>query len=200
MAPTWKKISFAADVIANTLLSAQSVCVAIDSGVPTKITLDASHVLARIAGDIVAADKADLLAMLGLEDGADVTDAGNVETAGAIMESIFQKVGDLIVGHDNGEVVLLQTAALEADAGRYLKVGPLDVLEWAPVTAGAGDFMADGSVPMTGHLHFAGKQAIDMIIQNVANKAAVDGYAAPHVGKPLFAVTGTAVYFCTVSA
>lgn len=71
-------------------------------------------------------------------------------------------------------------------------------LKWAAVST--GDFYADGSVPMTGDLDFDGNEATDMIIQQVANEAAVAAYATPVVGKVLFATSELTLHICTVAA
>ena len=71
-------------------------------------------------------------------------------------------------------------------------------LEWA--ATGAGDFLADGTVPMTGDLNFAENQALDMIIHNVADAAALAALANPTIGKIAFQVDELAFYGCTVAA
>ena len=50
------------------------------------------------AGDIEEITPANVRTMLNVEDGADVTDATNVTSAGAVMKSIIDTKGDLIVG------------------------------------------------------------------------------------------------------
>ena len=201
MTVQWRKLAYSTDVVNNSLLTANSVCVAITNGIPAPISMTASTILARLAsGDIVAASVANILTLLNVEAAADVTDATNVAAAGAVMESDFTKAGDLVVGSGSGTATVLKTAGGNADVGKFLKVGALDVLEWAAVSAGAGDFMKDGSVAMTGNLDFDNKQGVDLIIQTVANEAAVAGYADPKVGKILFATSELTLHICTVQA
>ena len=71
-------------------------------------------------------------------------------------------------------------------------------IKWA--ATGTGDFLADGSVPMTGNLDFDEHQALDMVIQQVADEAAVAAYATPVVGKVLFATSELTLHICTVAA
>ena len=51
--------------------------------------------------------KAEVLTLLNVEDGADVTDATNVNAAGAIMHSDLGTKGDLAVGDGAGDVTIL---------------------------------------------------------------------------------------------
>jgi hypothetical protein len=53
------------------------------------ITLSSSNLLGNFGAGIAAQSKASTLAFLNVEDGADVTDATNVNAAGAVMESDF---------------------------------------------------------------------------------------------------------------
>jgi len=71
-------------------------------------------------------------------------------------------------------------------------------MKWA--ATGSGDFLADGTVAMTGDLDFAGNEAKDVVIQQVADEAAVAAYASPVVGKVLFATSELTFHICTVAA
>ena len=114
----------------------------------------------------------------------------------AVLKTMFTTKGDLAaataastparlgVGTD-GQVL---TADAASDAG----------VKWA--VTGTGDLLADGSVPMTGDFDFAGQEAKDMVIQQVANEAAVAAYASPVVGKVLFATAELTFHICTVAA
>ena len=113
-----------------------------------------------------------------------------------VTKAMFTTKGDLAaataastparlgVGSD-GQVL---TADAASDAG----------MKWA--VTGTGDLLADGSVPMTGDFDFAGQEAKDMVIQQVANEAAVAAYASPVVGKVLFATAELTFHVCTVAA
>ena len=114
----------------------------------------------------------------------------------ALLKSVFTTKGDLAaatavntparlgVGSD-GQVL---TADAASGAG----------MKWS--ATGTGDLLADGSVPMTADFDFAGHGAKDMVIQQVANEAAVAAYASPVVGKVLFATSELTLHVCTVAA
>lgn len=192
---TWKKLAFDDDVVKKDLFNAYTVLAADTDNTPAALTVNASTIVGRKAtGGIVALTKEDVLTILNVEDGADVTDATNVSAAGALMESDIVGAGDLIVGvaEDTAGILSIGTA------GQVLKVNSsATALEWAEGTSGDGDFKADGSVPMTGDLDFAGNAAKDMTIQNVANESAVTSYASPVVAKMLYALSEGTLHICT---
>lgn len=113
-----------------------------------------------------------------------------------VLESDFTAAGDLIVGSGVGTASVL-------NIGTSLQIlrtnSDATALEWADAPAG-GDFMADGSVAMTGDLDFNDNEATDMVIQQVANEAAVAAYASPVVGKVLFATSESTLHICTSAA
>ncbi|MCK9431612.1 MAG: hypothetical protein M0R00_01475 [Candidatus Omnitrophica bacterium] len=200
MAATWKKVAYASDVMANTVANANSVLYAVDDNTPAALAMAASTMVARLAsGDIVAATVTEIRTLLNVENGADVTDATNVAAAGAIMESDIAAKGDLIVGTADDTAAILT----KGDAGQVLTVGGVGAsgLEWkTPAAPGDGDFKADGTVAMTGNLDFDNHQAVDMMIQAVANEAAVAGYADPQLGKLLWATSELTLHICTAVA
>ena len=198
MAVTWKKLAYESDVVLKTDFNAYSILYADTDNTPTALTVGASTVVGRKAsGGIAALTKAELLAILNVEDGADVTDATNVAGAGAVMESDFTAAGDLLVGTGESTATILP----KGSASQVLRVKTDGTtLEWASVPTGTGDFLADGTVAMTGDLQFAGNHAKDMVIQEVANEAAVAAYAAPVLGKVLFATSEKTLHICTSAA
>lgn len=113
-----------------------------------------------------------------------------------VLESDFTAAGDLIVGSGVGTATVLNIGTslqiLRTNSGAT-------ALEWADPPAG-GDFMANGSVAMTGDLDFNDNEATDMVIQQVANEAAVAAYASPVVGKVLFATSELTLHICTSAA
>lgn len=197
MAVTWKKLAYETDVITKATLDANEVMVAITASTPGGIALAASQMIGRKAsGDIVALSAADIREIINVESGADVTDAANVASAGAVMESDFTAKGDLIIGTGSGTAAVLDVGSngqvLTADSTQTTGT------KWATV-AGTGDFLADGTVAMTGDLDFGDNEAKDVIIQQVANEAAVAAYATPVVGKILFATSELSFHICTVA-
>lgn len=198
MAVTWKKLAYESDVITKATLGANEVMVAITSATPDGIALAASQVIGRKStGDICALAAADILTIIGVESGADVTDATNVASAGAVMESDFTAKGDMVIGSGVGTAAVLTVGTngqvLTADSTQATGA------KWSTV-AGTGDFLANGTVAMTGDLDVNEHQVLDMVVQQVANEAAVAAYATPVVGKILFATSELSFHVCTVAA
>jgi hypothetical protein len=193
---TWKSLAYAEDVIANSLADANSVLYAVSDNTPAALAMGASTILARLAaGNIVAATPAEIRTLLSVEENADVTDATNVAAAGAVMESDYTAKGDLIIGSGAGTAVVFSVGA----NGKMLFADSTQVsgVKWDTAPAGGlGDFLADGSVPMTGDLDFAGHKAKDMALQNVADATARAALTAV-LGKICFQVDTTTAYICT---
>jgi hypothetical protein len=95
-----------------------------------------------------------------------------------VLEADYTAKGVIIAGSGVGAATALEvgtnTHVLTADSTEPTG------MKWAAV--GGGDFMADGSVPMTGDLDFAGNQAKDAVIHTVADETAETGLTAV-VGK-----------------
>lgn len=113
-----------------------------------------------------------------------------------ITKALMTAKGDLLAASAASTPAALaigaNTHVLTADDGEVTG------MKWA--ATGTGDFLADGTVAMTGDLDFAGHQAKDVIIQQVADEAAVAAYASPVVGKVLFATSELTFWICTVAA
>ena len=116
-------------------------------------------------------------------------------TDDAVLKAMFTTKGDLAAATEASTPARLGVGAnaqvLTADSGEATG------MKWATPTT--GDFKADGTVAMTGDLNFAGNKAKDMVIQQVANEAAVVAYASPVVGKVLFATAELTFHICTVA-
>jgi hypothetical protein len=114
-----------------------------------------------------------------------------------VLEADYTAKGVIIVGTGVGAATALTVGTnnyvLTADSGEASGV------KWAAV-AGTGDFKADGTVPMTGNLDVNEHQVLDMVIQQVANEAAVAAYATPVVGKVLFATSELTLHICTAAS
>lgn len=191
---TWKSVAYADDVIAKTLLDANTVLYATVDNTPAALAMGASTILARLAaGNIVAATPTELRTLLNVEDGADVTDATNVAAAGAVMESDYTAKGGIIVGTGVGTASMLAVGT----NGYILTADSLEAtgVKWG-VAGGTGDFKADGTVPMTGNLQFAGHEADNMVLDTVANETARLALTAV-VGKVCFQVDTLTPYICT---
>ena len=171
MAVTWKKLAYEEDVVLKTLFDAHSVLAAVDDNIPAAVTITEQTVLGRLTGgNIAAIDAANLRSLANVEDGADVTDATNVEAAGAIMETDIDAKGDLIVGSAANTATILPVGT----EGQVLKVGANSVLGWATDEG-------DVAFPETA---------------NETTMLALD----PVLGKGCFRVDELAPYVCTVIA
>jgi len=198
MAVTWKKLAYENDVILKSVADANSVLYAVSDNTPAALVMGASTIVARLAaGNIVAATPTELRTLINVEDGADVTDATNVATAGAVMESDYTTKGGIIVGTGVGTAGMLAASGTD---GFVLTYDSAEVTGTKWAAAGVGDFLADGTVAMTGDLDFDDNSPVDMIIQTVANEAAVAAYANPDVGKILFATSELSLHICTSAA
>ena len=194
---TWKKLAYEEDVVLKSLFDAQSIIAAVSDNTPAAVTVAEQTIVGRITGgNIDDLSATQVRTLINVEDGADVTDATNVASAGAVMESDYSAKGVLIVGTGVGAAGALSAGtnghALVADSGEVTG------LKYAAVAS--GDFKADGSVPMTGALDFAEQQAKDMIIHTVADATARDALANPTVGKLAFQTDTLAAYICTSAA
>ena len=209
MAVTWKKLAYEEDVVLKSLFNANTILAAAEDDTPAALEVAASSIVGRKAtGGIVALTAAELLAILGVESGADVTDATNVAGAGAVMESDFTAQGDLIVGSGVGTAVVLG----KGTAGQVLSVGGEGTsgLQWAdPGTpaAHAASHKNSGSDELllhelgepTGAVAINGQQLTDHVIHTVATQTAREALAAV-VGKIVFQTDVLAPYICTVAA
>lgn len=198
MAATWKKLAYEADCVLKSLFDAQSIIAAVSDNTPVAVTVGEQTIVGRkTGGNIAALSAAEVLAIIGVESGADATDATNVAAAGAVMESDYTAKGMIIIGTGVGTAAGLASST----NGYVLTLDSAEVtgVKWAAVS-GSGDFKADGSVPMTGALDFDNHAATDLLIQAVANEAAVAAYADPQVGKILFATSELTLHICTAAA
>ena len=211
MAVTWKKLAYEEDVVLKSLFNANTILAAAEDDTPAALDVAASSIVGRKAtGGIVALTAAELLAILGVESGADVTDATNVAGAGAVMESDFTAKGDLIVGSGLGTAVVLGIDGIPD--GHVLSKGGEGTsgLQWsAPGTpaAHAASHKNSGSDELllhelgepTGAVAINGQQLTDHVIHTVANQTAREALAAV-VGKIVFQADVLAPYICTVAA
>jgi len=113
--------------------------------------------------------------------------------------------GDIIVASGNGAVTRLGIGTdtyilnVATDTPGWKDPATLAVaLHAATHKNGAADeILLNEFGEPTGAVAINGQQLNDQIFQTVANEAAVDAYATPVVGKPLFSTAELALYICT---
>lgn len=201
---TWKKLAFEDEVVLETLFDAQSILAATADNTPAALTLAEGTLVGRATGGNVAAlNKATVLSILNVEDGADVTDSANVNTAGAVMEPDYTAKGDILVASAASTPAVLTIG----DAGQVLTVAAGTAVWAAPAAAaahaashmdGAADELTlDDFGEPTAAVDFDGQQAEDLVVHNVAD-AAARGALTGVVGKICYQVDTSAYYICTV--
>jgi|GEM_PF-3287001 len=193
MAVTWKKLAYEEDVVTKALFDAYSILAADTDNTPAAIALAASQLIGRkAAGGIVALAKADVLTIINVEDGADVTDATNVAAAGAIMNALMAAKGDLIGASADDTPLILTVGA----NGKVLIAasGEATGLKWddyaiALDDVGAPDASWDANL----------QQAIDFVLHTVADAAALAALTPVEVGQLAWQTDELAIYACTVA-
>jgi hypothetical protein len=97
--------------------NAQTILSAVSDNTPVALTVTEQSLVGRItAGNIAALTATQVRTLLNVEDGADVTDATNVNAAGAVMESDYNAQTVLSATSDNTPVAL--TVSEETVVGR----------------------------------------------------------------------------------
>lgn len=109
-----------------------------------------------------------------------------------VLEADYTAKGVIIAGTGVG-------AAGALDVGTNAHVLTADSTEatgmkWAAI--GGGDFLANGTVAMTGDLNFAGNEATAMVLENVAD-ATAEGALTPVVGMAIWRTDLGAPRVCT---
>lgn len=126
MAVTWKKLAFSDDVVLKSLFDANTILAATSDNTPAAVTVGEQTLVGRItSGAIAALNVTQLQTLLNVENGADVTDATNVASAGAVMLSTITTKGDILAGTGSAAIA-------------RLGVGTNDQILMADSTAGGG--------------------------------------------------------------
>jgi hypothetical protein len=169
--------------ILKTTLGANEVMVAVTAATPTGIALAASQMVGRKAtGDTVALTATDIRTIINVEDGADVTDATNVATAGAVMESDYTAKGGIIIGTGEGTTGMLapgtDTYVLTLDSGQTTGV------KWAAATgSGAGiSVHTPVACATTANITLSAEQTLDGVLTSTSRVLVKDQTAPEENG------------------
>ena len=113
-----------ASIVLKALFDANTILAATADNTPAAITIGEQTLIGRItAGNIVALTPTQIRTLINVEDGADVTDATNVNTAGAVMEVDFNAHTVLYAVSDDTPVALTvgaSTVVGRASAGNIV--------------------------------------------------------------------------------
>lgn len=209
MAVTWKKLAYEDDVVTKALFDAQTILAATSDNTPAAVTVAEQTLVGRItAGNIAALTGAQVRTLLNVEDGADVTDATNVNAAGAVMDTDFTAKGNLMsasaastpavlaVG-TNGQV--LQALSTEATGLVWAAGGTPDAHAASHKNAGSDEILLHEFGEPTAAVPIDGQQLTDLVLHTVADATARNALT-PLVGKICWQTDELAPYVCTVAA
>ncbi len=105
--PTWQQVDYRA--LAD-MYQANAILAADTAQTPASLQIAEQRVVGRITGGtITGLTAAQILTLIGVESGADVTDATNVNAAGAVMESDYQ-ANAILAANDAQTPLSLQIA------------------------------------------------------------------------------------------
>ena len=105
------------DIVLKTLFDANTILAANADNTPAALAIAASRILGRAAsGNIAALTTAQVRTLINVENGADVTDATNVNTAGAVMEEDYN--ANTILAANNNNTPAALTIAEQSLIGR----------------------------------------------------------------------------------
>lgn len=117
--------------VANALFDANTILAADSDDTPAALTVPVQTLVGRItAGNIDALTATEVRTLLNVEDGADVTDATNVNAAGAVMEADYDANTILAATSDDTPAAL--TVPVQTLVGR-ITAGNIDALTPAEV-------------------------------------------------------------------
>ncbi len=229
MVVIWKKLAFEDDVMLNSVADANAMLYSVSDNTPAALAMAASRIPARLAaGNIVAATKAEILTLLNVADGADVTGSNApqahkdlhdpedgsdpLDTAApeALLEVQAAAVGvshsfaradhDHAIVHDITDNSLVTVDGTPADTEIAVwNAGGVD--GETPAEVAARMALDDIGVPDAG-VDFDLQEAIDLVVFTVANEAARDALsaAATAVGMLCFATGELSISICTESS
>lgn len=209
MAVTWDKLAYEDDVVLKSLFDANTILAADTDNTPAAVTVEEQTLVGRItSGNITALTATQVRTLLNVEDGADATDATNVDSAGALMESDISAKGVILVGTGAGTWEALtvgsNTQVLTADSAETSGV------KWADAgtpaahadthkNSGGDEILLHELGEPTAALDINGQEIQDAVIHQVADNTALLALT-PVVGKIAMQIDTGGIYICTSAA
>lgn len=228
MAVVWKKLAYESEVMLNTVAEPNAMLYSVSDDTPAALSMAASRIPARLAaGDIVAATVAEILTLLSVTSGANVTgdnppqahkdthdpggtdplDAGNPT---AILEVVAVNEGSAeswarsdhvhAIVHDITENSLVTVDGTPASA--EIALWTSDGLDGATPAAVAATMALDDIGVPDAAVDFNLQEATDLVVFTVADIAARDALnaAATEVGQLCWATSEGTLSICTESS
>ncbi len=224
MAITWKKLAFEDDVMLNSVGDANSVLYSVSDNTPAALSMAASTFVARLAaGNIVAATVAEVLTLIGVAAGADVTgsnapqahkdshdpdgsDPLDAAAAAALLEVQAGAEGSAstwarsdhahAIVHDITDNALVTVDGTPADT--EVAIWNAGGVDGETPAALAGRMALDDVGVPDAAVDFDLQEAIDLVVMTVANEAALPA-ANVAVGQLCWATGELSLHVCTAS-
>lgn len=226
MAVTWKKLAYEDDVVTKALFDAHSILIAVSDDTPVKLDVAASRIVGRASsGNIVALDKAGVLTIINVADGADVTGSNPPQAHHDLHDP--QDGSDALDCAAPAEISVV-VAASEGSAHEFARADHVHAISHAitdnhlvtvdgspanteialwtadgldgatPAAVAASMALDDIGVPDAA-VDFDLQEATDLVVMTVANEAALPG-ANVAVGQLCWATAELTLHVCTVAA
>lgn len=188
------------EVVMHQLFDANTVLAANSDNTPAAVTVAEQRIVGRkTGGNITALTAAEILTLIGVESGADVTDSTNVDAAGAVMESDFNATTFLYATSDNTpqpKTPAETMAILSGDAGASFSMNSQKITSLADPTAAQDaaskayvDSVAQGlnvhtavGNATTANITLSGEQTIDGVLTSTSRILVKDQSSADENG------------------
>ena len=146
--------------IAASLFDANTILTADSDDTPAALTVAESTIVGRLSGgNIDALTAGEVRTLINVEDGADVTDATNVDSAGAVMEADFNAHTILYATSDNTPEALTvaeQRLVGRKTGGNIAALSPAEAMNviWVSAPASKADTGTTGMVAYDGNYFY----------------------------------------------
>lgn len=225
MAITWKKLAYEDDVMLNSVADANAMLYSVSDNAPAALAMAASRIPARLAaGNIVAATVAEILTLLGVTAGADVTGSNppqahhdlhdpadgsdaldcaapsallEVQAAGEGSAHEFARADHVhAIVHDitDNSIVTIDGTPAATEVAIWTADG---LNGETPASLAARMALDDIGVPDAA-VDFDLQEATDLVVMTVANEAGLPG-ANVAVGQLCWATAELTLHVCTAS-